>query len=243
MEPLIPLIQVDESADEPATPFDTLYHREYHAMVRMATALVDYQEKAEEVVQEAFAQLYMRYAQVDTPVAYVRVSVLNGCRRALRRRRLARALHVTSQRDAESSDELGFNHMLDAVRRLPTTQRNAVTLRYELQLTDRHHHFQPLSPSKRRAGFADWPETRGFQRGRRVTSAKSESASRLFAVDLRTVLDRDHVIGVNVVAFVARGGHVRQRARQRQSALPCATLAVDRHRHAVSANDCPRDVD
>jgi len=42
MEPLIPLIQVDESADEPATPFDTLYHREYHAMVRMATALVDY---------------------------------------------------------------------------------------------------------------------------------------------------------------------------------------------------------
>jgi RNA polymerase sigma factor (sigma-70 family) len=135
MEPLIPLIGVEESPNEPATPFDTLYHREYHAMVHMATALVDYPEKAEEVVQEAFAQLYTRYAQVDNPVAYVRVSVLNGCRRALRRRRLARALHATSQVDAEDG-QLGFNHMLDAVRRLPAAQRNAITLRYELQLTD-----------------------------------------------------------------------------------------------------------
>ncbi|MCE9622744.1 MAG: sigma-70 family RNA polymerase sigma factor [Actinomycetia bacterium] len=133
--PVVQVVQFD-AATEPATPFDTLYHREYHAMVRMATALVDFPEKAEEVVQEAFAQLYIRYAQVDNPVAYVRVSVLNGCRRALRRRRLARALHATSQRDAEDSGELGFNHMLDAVRRLPTNQRNAVTLRYELQLTD-----------------------------------------------------------------------------------------------------------
>lgn len=135
-DPMIHLVPVEDSADQPSTPFDTLYHREYHAMVRMATALVDYQEKAEEVVQEAFAQLYMRYSAVDTPVAYLRVSVLNGCRRALRRRRLARAFHATSQRDAEDNGELGFNHMLDAVRRLPTTQRNAVTLRYELQLTD-----------------------------------------------------------------------------------------------------------
>ena len=134
--PVVQVVQFGESADEPATPFETLYHREYHAMVRMATALVDYQEKAEEVVQEAFAQLYMRYAQIDNPVAYVRVSVLNGCRRALRRRRLARALHAISQRDADADGEIAFNHLLDAVRRLPATQRNAITLRYELQLTD-----------------------------------------------------------------------------------------------------------
>ena len=134
-DPMIPLSGWTIRTTSPP-PFDTMYHGEYHAMVRMATALVDYPEKAEEVVQEAFAQLYLRYANVDNPVAYVRVSVLNGCRRVLRRRRLARALHATSQRDAEADGELGFNHLLDAVRRLPTTQRNAVTLRYELQLTD-----------------------------------------------------------------------------------------------------------
>ena len=34
------------------------------------------------------------------------------------------------------TSELGFNHVLDAVRRLPARQRNAITLRYELQLSD-----------------------------------------------------------------------------------------------------------
>ena len=29
-----------------------------------------------------------------------------------------------------------FNHVIDAVRRLPTKQRNVVVLRYELQLSD-----------------------------------------------------------------------------------------------------------
>ena len=113
-------------------PFDVVYHREYRSMVRMATALVDSPEQAEEVVQDAFAALYLKYRLVNEPVAYVRVSVLNGCRKVLRRRRLVRRQPPLS---AEAG-ELGYNHVLDAVRRLPTRQRNAITLRYELQLSD-----------------------------------------------------------------------------------------------------------
>ena len=71
-------------------PFDTVYHREFGAMVRLAVALVDRVEEAEEVVQEAFAQLYLRYRVVTNPVGYLRVSVLNGCRKVLRRRAVAR---------------------------------------------------------------------------------------------------------------------------------------------------------
>ena len=37
---------------------------------------------------------------------------------------------------AEEHGELGFNHVVDAVRRLPAKQRNVVVLRYELQLSD-----------------------------------------------------------------------------------------------------------
>lgn len=113
-------------------PFDVVYHREFRSMVRMATALVDSPEQAEEVVQDAFAALYLKYRLVNEPVAYVRVSVLNGCRKVLRRRRLVRRQPVV----ATESGELGYNHVLDAVRRLPTRQRNAITLRYELQLSD-----------------------------------------------------------------------------------------------------------
>ena len=38
-------------------------------------------------VEDAFAALYLRYRTVANPVGYLRVSVLNGGRRVLRRRR------------------------------------------------------------------------------------------------------------------------------------------------------------
>lgn len=113
-------------------PFESLYQREFRPMVRLATALVDAPEQAEEVVQEAFAALFLRYRVVEHPVAYLRVCVLNGGRRVLRRRRLLRQ----QPPPAEEYGSLGFNHVVDAVRRLPTKQRNVVMLRYELQLSD-----------------------------------------------------------------------------------------------------------
>ena len=113
-------------------PFDALYHREFDRMVRLATALVDRTEEAEEVVQEAFAQVYLRYRVVENPVGYLRVSVLNGCRKVLRRRAVARRWRP----EPEDPAALGFDHVLDAVRRLPDRQRRMIALRYQLQLTD-----------------------------------------------------------------------------------------------------------
>lgn len=113
-------------------PFDSFYHREFRGLVRLAMVLVDSQEQAEEVVQDAFAALYLRYQSVATPLAYIRASVLNGSRKLLRRRVLSRRLLGHPQPDSE----MVYNHVIDAVRRLPARQRAAVVLRYELQLTD-----------------------------------------------------------------------------------------------------------
>ena len=113
-------------------PFEAFYQREFRTMVRLATALVDERGAAEEVVQEAFAAVYLRYRVVDNPTAYLRVCVLNGARKVLRRRLLLRRQPAL----AEEHGDLGFNHVVDAVRRLPARQRNAVVLRYELQLSD-----------------------------------------------------------------------------------------------------------
>jgi RNA polymerase sigma factor (sigma-70 family) len=104
----VPLVRDTVTVTE---PFEVLYQREFRPMVRLAAALVDTPEQA---------------------VAYLRVCVLNGGRRVLRRRRLARR-----QPDlVEVYGELGFNHVLDAVRRLPARQRNVIVLRYEHQLSD-----------------------------------------------------------------------------------------------------------
>jgi RNA polymerase sigma factor (sigma-70 family) len=125
----VPMVPVEVVVRE---PFDTLYHREFAGLVRLAMVLVDNQEQAEEVVQDAFAALYLKYRLVATPLPYVRASVLNGSRKVLRRRLLTRRL--PSEPPADSA--LVYNHVIDAVRRLPARQRAAVVLRYELQLTD-----------------------------------------------------------------------------------------------------------
>ena len=112
--------------------FEALYARMFDRMRRLAFVLVDTEEQAAEVVQDAFAKLYPRYDRIRDPEAYVRVSVLNFGRRALRRRGLDRA-RVRPEPDAPASQH---DHVLDAVRRLPTRQRDVVVLRYYLQLTD-----------------------------------------------------------------------------------------------------------
>jgi RNA polymerase sigma factor (sigma-70 family) len=125
----VPMARVEISVRE---PFDVLYQREYAGLVRLAMVLVDNQEQAEEVVQDAFAGLYLRYRAVSSPLAYVRASVLNGSRKVLRRRILVRRYPAQSPVDSE----LVYNHVVDAIRGLPARQRAAVVLRYELQLTD-----------------------------------------------------------------------------------------------------------
>jgi RNA polymerase sigma-70 factor (sigma-E family) len=112
--------------------FDDLYGREYGKLVRMAAHLLDDTSQAEEVVQEAWAALYVRYSRVNNPAAYARVSVLNGCRRALRRRMLSRRQPAAS----DEHTDLGYNHIFEAVRSLPARQRNVVLLRFDQQLSE-----------------------------------------------------------------------------------------------------------
>jgi RNA polymerase sigma-70 factor (sigma-E family) len=116
----------------PTGGFEDLYEVQYAPMVRLAHVLVDTIEQAEEVVQDAFAAVYLRWSRLDNPGAYLRVAVLNGARKQLRRRRVARR----SVAQPLETDELAFNHVLDAVRRLPRRQRAVVVLRFELQLSE-----------------------------------------------------------------------------------------------------------
>lgn len=113
--------------------FEALYERQYRPMVRLAFTLVDTRQRAEEVVQDSFAAVYERYDRLDNPEAYLRATVMNGCRRVLRRRMLRRRQPIPPTEDGS----LGASHVLDAIQRLPHRQRSMVVLRYDLQLTDR----------------------------------------------------------------------------------------------------------
>jgi RNA polymerase sigma factor (sigma-70 family) len=82
----------------------------------------------EEIAQEAFARLYPMWGRAERPEAYLRTSIVNGCRNRHRRGRTERTklpLVATPDRVDIASAELA-----DAVAALPFRQRAVVVLRY-----------------------------------------------------------------------------------------------------------------
>ena len=120
-----------------------LYEAHALGLIRLAVIMLGDRPAAEDVVQEAFCGLYRRWhslSDTTNALAYVRSSVINGCRSALRRR--VRQLTFVGadqpEESAESTALLGEEHrqVLLAIRRLPSRQREALVLRYYLDLDE-----------------------------------------------------------------------------------------------------------
>ena len=108
--------------------FEAFYEVTYPAMVKLAWALVDTREAAEEAVQDAFAAMYRRFDSVDNPQAYVRTSVVNHCRNVLRRRSVVRR-HVPT--DIPTATDDVYDHLFDVIRLLPPRHRAVIVLTYQ----------------------------------------------------------------------------------------------------------------
>jgi RNA polymerase sigma factor (sigma-70 family) len=119
------MVQVSESVED-------AYRRLAPGLARLAYLLVDTAELAEEAVQEAFAAVYPKWNRVENPDAYLRVAVINACRKVQRRRRLVRR----TPEPALVHDDLGADHLADVVRSLPSPMKEMIVLRYYLQLSD-----------------------------------------------------------------------------------------------------------
>jgi RNA polymerase sigma-70 factor (sigma-E family) len=116
-----------------------LYEAHALGLVRLAHIMLGDRAAAEDVVQEAFSGLYRRWDQLsdkDRAQQYVRSSVLNGCRTALRHRRTQDigAAHqppaVSAETAVLTSEER--REVMRALRRLPDRQREVLVLRFYL---------------------------------------------------------------------------------------------------------------
>jgi RNA polymerase sigma-70 factor (sigma-E family) len=119
-----------------------LYQAHALGLMRLAHIMLGDRQSAEDVVQEAFCGLYRRWAHLtDTGRAlqYLRTSVLNGCRSLRRRRAGSRAQpsDVLPAASAEAAVITGEERreVMRALRRLPARQREALVLRYYLDLS------------------------------------------------------------------------------------------------------------
>lgn len=116
-----------------------LYREHRVALVRLAALLVDDVPSAEDVVHDAFLALHRNSTRVRDPqaaLAYLRTSVVNGARSALRRRGTARRHLKVAEPDhapaADANTLLAAEHaeMLAAVRQLPQRMQEVLALRY-----------------------------------------------------------------------------------------------------------------
>lgn len=127
-------------------PLAALHREHYTSLVRLATLVVGDVGVAEQVTQDAFVRLQLRWGglrRLDRAPAYLRSAVLNGARSHLRRRRVSDRYDarrtVTPAAQTPESAALGLaehERVVAALRRLPDRQREAVVLRYYLDLPE-----------------------------------------------------------------------------------------------------------
>jgi len=151
------------AADSAAAAVAALYQHHAVGLIRLAYLMLGERAGAEDAVQDAFCGLYRhwdRLADRDRALAYVRSSVLNGCRSALRRRTTGRRLLTAYQPPTASAEAavLGLEErqeVMRAVRRLPERQREALVLRFYLDLPEREiARLMGLRPSSVRSATA-----------------------------------------------------------------------------------------
>lgn len=115
-------------------PLATLYAAHYRSLVRLAALLLDDLAACEDVVQEAYVRMHGR--RLDDPhraLAYLRQTVVNLARSALRRRLVARRLAPPPERhtvDDAAYATVERDALVRALRTLPRREREALVLRY-----------------------------------------------------------------------------------------------------------------
>ena len=140
-------VSPDESGRWSAdTALEQLYAAHWRSLVRLSVLLVRDQATAEEVVQDAFVAVHGRWSRLrdhDKALAYLRQTVVNRSRSALRHRTVV-ARHAATQSspaDAPGADDSALvtarrTAVLDALKDLPERQREVLALRYYLDLSE-----------------------------------------------------------------------------------------------------------
>ncbi|MGI5481593.1 SigE family RNA polymerase sigma factor [Streptomyces lavendofoliae] len=137
----------DETTVIAGTTVDHLtetYRAHYRSLLGLAALLLDDTASCEDVVQEAFIRVHSARRRVRDPektLAYLRQTVVNLSRSALRRRILGLKLLSKPMPDMASAEEGAYDQLerdalIKAMRGLQRRQREVLVLRYFADMTE-----------------------------------------------------------------------------------------------------------
>jgi RNA polymerase sigma-70 factor (sigma-E family) len=136
----------DVSASSPSgdEALATLYAQHYQSLLRLAALLLDDVAACEDVAQEAYIRVHAaqgRLRDPDKALAYLRQTVVNLSRSALRRRLVALRHAPKPMPDAASAEHEAYAaveraEVVQALRGLQRRQREAIVLRYYADLSE-----------------------------------------------------------------------------------------------------------
>ncbi|MEU2393566.1 SigE family RNA polymerase sigma factor [Streptomyces sp. NPDC007369] len=120
------------------------YQAHYRSLLGLAALLLDDTASCEDVVQEAFIRVHSARSRVrdrDKTLAYLRQTVVNLSRSALRRRILGLKLLSKPMPDMASAEEGAYDQLerddlIKAMRGLQRRQREVLVLRYFADMTE-----------------------------------------------------------------------------------------------------------
>ena len=120
--------------------FEVVFREEYPSIRRTVALILGDMEDADEVTQEAFTQLHLKWKRVsgyDRPGAWVRRVAIRLVVRRRNRTNRGRELEVLAS-GATLDDESIDPDVVRAIRELPPRQRAAIVLRYyaDLEIKD-----------------------------------------------------------------------------------------------------------
>jgi len=125
--------QIELGTSTSSRSFADFYRLEHAAQVRRAALLTGSTELANDVVHDAFVEIFRRWGTIDRPGAYLNRSVVNRCRDAARSRRRRSLLLPRLVADDSSWDAEPIADLLDD---LPFNQRAVVVLRFHVGLSN-----------------------------------------------------------------------------------------------------------
>ncbi|MGI5356508.1 SigE family RNA polymerase sigma factor [Streptomyces sp. CA-252508] len=140
-------LSADETTVAAGTTVDHLtetYRAHYRSLLGLAALLLDDTASCEDVVQEAFIRVHSARRRVRDPektLAYLRQTVVNLSRSALRRRILGLKLLSKPMPDMASAEEGAYDQLerdalIKAMKGLQRRQREVLVLRYFADMTE-----------------------------------------------------------------------------------------------------------